>query len=124
MLILQEMKSKSIKTIYNTPNLYSKTFEDNISTLELARIPKLQLRTNNINSINHFFWSYVRDKSISTFSIDVLNNIVEILTQLLPQINFLHSQKKILEWYVQTRLRIYFFNIKFHKYNVWLHHVE
>ena len=97
MLILKVMKSKGIKTIPDSQNLYCKLFEDNFGTLELTRAPKLRPQTNHINVIYHQFRSYVIDKSISILPIDIFNQIADIFIKPLKQNEFLCHQKKLLK---------------------------
>ena len=88
MWILQKIKSKVIENISNSLKVYCNFFEDNSGVLELARMPKLQLRTKYINVIYHHFRSYVRDKSIYLFTNDISNQTADILSKLLLKTNY------------------------------------
>jgi hypothetical protein len=41
MFLLQEIQEKGFSVIHTKPYVYCKVFEDNVGTLELARLPKL-----------------------------------------------------------------------------------
>jgi hypothetical protein len=55
MNLLQEMREQDYQVICTKPHVYCKVFEDNSGALELARIPKLRLRTKHINVCYHIF---------------------------------------------------------------------
>ena len=98
MLILQEIKNKGIETISNSHKVYCKMFKDESGALQLARMPKIRPRTKHINVLYHHFGSYIRDYSISIFSIDTFNQIMYILANPLLQNDFLRHRKKKFKW--------------------------
>ena len=82
---------------FNSPNMYYKDFKDNSSALEYAYAPKLWPHMKHINVIYHHLLSYLRDKIISIFPIDKLNEIADIFTNLLLKKENL-SSKETLKW--------------------------
>ena len=69
------MNNNGIKTISDDLKVYCKVFEDNFGSLELARTSKIWQRTKHINSSDHIYWSYVRDKIILIFLVYTFNQI-------------------------------------------------
>jgi hypothetical protein len=57
-------------------------------TLELARLPKLRLRTKHINVCYHHFREHVRKGLIKIFPIDMKDQIADSLTKALAQNDF------------------------------------
>ena len=98
MLILQESKSKGVKTISYSLKLYCKAFDDNSSALELSHTLKIWLQINKNNIVYHHFISYIIYKKISIFPINPFNKISDIVTKLLPQNDFLCHQNTLLKW--------------------------
>jgi hypothetical protein len=63
----QEMREQDFKVLCTEPYVYCKVFEDNSGALELARLPKLCLRTKHINVCYHHFCEHVRKGLIKGF---------------------------------------------------------
>jgi hypothetical protein len=59
MQLLEELLSFGIKIPFTTPTVRSKVFEDNVGAIELAKAPKLRLRTKHIAIQYHHFRSHV-----------------------------------------------------------------
>ena len=83
------MNRNGVKMISDSLKVYCKATEYNSCDLELECTQKLQPCTKHINTIYHKFRSYVRAKSISILSIDMLNKIAAIFTKLLLENEFL-----------------------------------
>jgi hypothetical protein len=85
MNLLQEMREQDYQVMCTKPHVYCKVFEDNSGALELARLPKLRLRTKHINVCYHHFCEHVRKGLIKIFPIDTKDQIAEGLTKALAQ---------------------------------------
>jgi hypothetical protein len=48
--LLEEMKAQGIVSSQHTPEIFCKAFEDNLGTLEMARMPRMRPRTKHINN--------------------------------------------------------------------------
>jgi hypothetical protein len=88
MSLLQEMREQDYQVICTKPHVYCKVFEDNSGALELARLPKLCLRTKHINVCYHHFCKHVRKGLIKIFPIDTEDQIADALTKALAQNDF------------------------------------
>jgi hypothetical protein len=88
MSLLQEMREQDYQVICTKPHVYCKVFEDNSGALELARLPKLCLRTKHINVCYHHFCKHVRKGLIKIFPIDTEDQIADALTKTLAQNDF------------------------------------
>jgi hypothetical protein len=74
MNLLQEMRERDYQVICTKLHVYCKVFEDNSGALELARLPKLHLRTKHINICYHHFCP-----------VDTKDQIADALTKALAQ---------------------------------------
>ena len=122
--LLQETEKYCIKTISDSPKVYFKAFEDNSGALELTCITKLQPGTKHVNVLYHHLQLYVRDKSISIFPMDKLNQTVDIFTKPLSQNDFLHHWKQYFKVVSQNTIINKCSTSKLYKYHLWLDHVE
>ena len=92
------MKSNNISTISTAPTVFCKAFEDNSGALELAKSPKLTLRTKHINLSYHHSREAVRLRIIQLFQISTVNQLAEIYTKPLPRDLFIKFCKIIMGW--------------------------
>jgi hypothetical protein len=73
MFLVQETCKKGFQVICTKPYIYCKVFEDNSGALELARPPKLNLRTKHINVCYHHFCKHLRNGLIKIFPVRTKN---------------------------------------------------
>ncbi len=85
MNLLQEIREQDYQVICTKPHVYCKVFENNSGALELARLPKLHLRTKHINVCYPHFCEHVRKGLIKIFPIDTKDQIADALTKALAQ---------------------------------------
>jgi hypothetical protein len=85
MNLLQEMRERDYQVICAEPHVYCKVFEDNSGALELARLPKLRLRTKQVNVCYHHFCKHVQKGLIKIFPVDTKDQIADALTKALAQ---------------------------------------
>ena len=77
----------------------SKIFEDNKSTISIAKAPKMQSRTRHINQRYHFFRQHIgADKGILLEHINTENQIADQFTKGLPLNKFLPLRKLLMGW--------------------------
>ena len=62
MYLLEEIKAKYDDGVYTIPRIHCKVFEDNSAALEMARVPKMRLRTRHLNIALHHFRGEVASK--------------------------------------------------------------
>ena len=55
MQLLAEATKMDIQGLGLLPKVYCKTFKDNSRALEMAKVPKIRLRTKHLNSKYHHF---------------------------------------------------------------------
>ena len=72
------------------PVMKSTVFEDCEGTIKVAKAPSLTLRTKNIALEMHHFWSYIASGQIEIESIDMLEQIADLLTKPLKEQQFLY----------------------------------
>jgi hypothetical protein len=90
MNLLEKMRERDFQVICTKLHVYCKVFEDNSGALELARLPKLRLRTKHINVCYHHFRKHVRKGLIKIFPIDMKGQIADALTKALAQNDLQH----------------------------------
>ena len=78
--------------------MYCKTFEDNLGALELAKNPRLRLRTRYINIVYHHFHEHVRKYIVQLFPISTTDQLVNIFTKPLSSPLFIKFRKDIMGW--------------------------
>jgi hypothetical protein len=88
MELLQEMREQDFKVLCTEPYVYCKVCEDNSGALELARLPKLRLRTKHINVCYHHFCEHVQKGLIKIFPVNTKDQIADALTTPLAQNDF------------------------------------
>ncbi len=89
MNLLQEMREwDNYQVICTKPHVYCKVFEDNSGALELARLPKLRLRTKHITVYYHHFCKHECRGLIKIFPINTKDQIADTLTKALAQNDF------------------------------------
>eukprot|EP00957_Ditylum_brightwellii_P184817 14076999-Ditylum_brightwellii.AAC.1 len=63
--LLKEMRSRIIEVRNACPKVQYRVFEDNAGTLEEAKVHKMRLHANHINTMYHHFRSWVHSDHIS-----------------------------------------------------------
>ncbi len=86
--LLQVIREQDFKVICTEPYVYCKVFEDNSGALELARLPKLHLRTKHVNVCYHHFCKHACKGLLKIFPIDTKDQITDTLTKALAQNDF------------------------------------
>ncbi len=85
MNLLEKMREQDFQVICTESHMHCKVFENNSGALELARLPKLCLRTKHINVCYHHFCKHVRKGLIKIFPIDTKDQIADALMKALAQ---------------------------------------
>eukprot|EP00957_Ditylum_brightwellii_P010573 800706-Ditylum_brightwellii.AAC.1 len=88
MNFLREIKDQGIADANSGPEVHCKCFEDNLGTLELARLPKMQPHTKHINLVWHHFWDYIRRKLIHVIAIKSEDQPADIIPKSVEQNSF------------------------------------
>ena len=82
-----------------TAVIKSKVFEDNKSTISIAKAPKMQSRTRHINQRYHFFRQHIgADKGILLEYVDTDHQIADQFTKGLSVSKFLPLRKLLMGW--------------------------
>jgi hypothetical protein len=80
------------------PTVKCTVFEDNSSALELAKAPKMRLRTKHIVIKYHHFRSKVDSGEVDIKRVDTKNQIADIFTKGLPRFDFEQLRLMLLGW--------------------------
>ena len=98
MQMLQEAREHGPQVDYIPPKVHCTVLEDNSGALELARLPKIQLRTKHINQSFHHFREHVERQEVSIQATPTDAQLADILTKPLPETSFMHHCKAIMGW--------------------------
>ena len=89
--LLEDLSTKGLPIHKITPRIRCTTFEDNMSCIKLATNHKTRPRTKHLFIRLHHFRYHIIRKIIHIEYINTKQQIVDILTKLLPQHNFQSS---------------------------------
>lgn len=98
MAIMDELINLEIISKGMAPHVYCKAYEDNASTLEIARTTKIRPRTKHINIVYHHFLHFVRTERIQIYPIATDEQFADIFMKPLRQNVFLYLRKTYLKW--------------------------
>ena len=98
MQLVRGMRERRIVKIDDKAKVYCRCFEDNVGALELANTPKMRPRTKHINLVYHHFRSFARQGLIKIYSIELKEQICDLLTKPLPQNQFQYLRRKFMFW--------------------------
>jgi hypothetical protein len=79
---------------FTIPKVYCKAFDFNSGALELAKSPKMRLRTKHINLVFHHFRDYVRCGLIVIYPVGTLDQLADIFTKPISSALFEKHKKK------------------------------
>ena len=99
MQIVEEARNRlDWKTFEGKPTVHCKAFEDNVGTLEWARLPKMRTRTKHLNIRMHHFREHVRNKLISIHKIPTRYQLGDIATKPQPEDLFVSQRESLMQW--------------------------
>jgi hypothetical protein len=98
MNLLKEMRSMGIPVSSTTPKIYCKLFEDNAGAIQLAKVPKMRLRTRHINQKYHHFREWVKSGLIEILPIDTKEQPADLMTKPLDQDLFIKHRYAVMGW--------------------------
>jgi len=84
--------------------VYSKLFEDNSATLEIAKVPKMHPRTKHINIKYHHFCEHVKAGLVKVLPIDTKYQVADIFTKPLSKELFYKFRELLMKWSRMTSL--------------------
>ena len=90
--------SKVFGIIKKTLDMKCSVFEDNNSCLALAKAPRMNPKTKFIFLKYHHFCGYVQNKTVDILPIDTTEQIADIFTKSLLDVQFQYLQKKLSGW--------------------------
>ena len=82
----------------NAPVLHCTVHEDNKGCIDLIETPRIRPRTKHIALKYHHFRSHVKDGTISVKYIETTEQIADIFTKALGDVQFGHLRKKFMGW--------------------------
>ena len=80
------------------PNIQTVVFVDNTSALALAREQNITSRNRHYHCRFHFFWSYVRDGTVSVDYVNTTNQDGDYLTKGLARVPFESNRFRVQGW--------------------------
>ena len=81
-----------------TPLIKCKVFEDNQSTIAVAKAPSMLPRTKHIGLKYHYFWQFVQRGIIDISYVNTDNQIADLLTKPLAAAAFSYLRHKLISW--------------------------
>lgn len=98
MQLLDEAKELGWTTVHKEPLIHCKVFEDNMGTLEMARLPKMRPRTKHLCVRLHHFREHVRTGLIKIQHIATELQIADLLTKPQPKELFIAQRSILMKW--------------------------
>ena len=97
MYLVEEINEKVVG-IPVVPIMHCRLFEDNMAALEMAKIPKLRLRTRHINVAYQHLASEVASKRLLLQTVGNLHQQADYLTKSCDVVPFERHQKSVQRW--------------------------
>jgi hypothetical protein len=98
MQIVKEASILGWKTFGGKPTVHCKVFEDNVGTLEWAKLPKMRSRTKHLNIRLHHFREHVRKGHISVNKVSTRYQLGDIATKPQPEDLFVSQRESLMQW--------------------------
>jgi hypothetical protein len=98
MQIIKEAGILGWKIFEGKPTVHCKVFEDNVGTLEWARLPKMRSRTKHLNIRMHHFREHVREGHISVNKVSTRYQLGDIATKPQPEELFVSQRESLMQW--------------------------
>ena len=94
--LLKEVVANKIDANLQPTTIHCKAFEDNSGALEMAKVPKMRLRTKHLNNVYHHFCESVQNNEVTLVAFTIDNQLADLLTKPLPDNLFQRFQDKML----------------------------
>jgi Reverse transcriptase (RNA-dependent DNA polymerase)/GAG-pre-integrase domain len=98
MRLVQELADAGFSMSTTTPKVHCRVFEDNSGALAMAQSPKMRPRTRHMNLKYHHFREAVSRGYISIHAINTLEQVADILTKPLAEMQFKKLRKMMMGW--------------------------
>ena len=96
--LLEDLHSNGLPIHCATPKIKCRTFEDNMSCLNLATNHKTRPRTKHLSIRLHHFRSHIVNKTISIEHVSTTKQLADIFTKPLPKVQFCNLRKGLMLW--------------------------
>jgi hypothetical protein len=96
MSLLEEMQDQGVNITRSRADIKCKVFEDNTGALTIATLPKIRPRTKYINTKYWHFREHMEQGKISILPVSTKDQIADILTKPLPEIDFVKLKERIM----------------------------
>ena len=96
--ILKEACENGLQDQDLPPKVHCTVFEDNSGTPELARLPKMRLRTKHINQSFHHFREHFECQEVIVKATPTDKQMADILAKPLPEAAFVQHRRAIMGW--------------------------
>ena len=80
------------------PKIHCTIFKDKNSCIELVKCPKMRPRMKHIGLKYHHFRSKVKDGMINAEYINIKDQVADIYTKVLPEVQFKYLRKLLSGW--------------------------
>ena len=96
--LLEDLHSNGLPIHCATPKIKCRTFEDNMSCLNLATNHKTRPRTKHLSIRLHHFRSHIVNKIISIEHVATTQQLADIFTKPLPKVQFCKLRMDLMLW--------------------------
>ena len=96
--LLEDLHSNGLPIHCATPKIKCRTFEDNMSCLNLATNHKTRPRTKHLSIRLHHFRSHIVNKIISIEHVSTKEQLADIFTKPLPKVQFCKLRLDLMLW--------------------------
>ena len=98
MEFVKELNAAGFHYNQSKPKVLCKVFEDNVGAIEIANVPKMRPRTKHMNIKYHHFRQAVQDKKIIIYAVKSEDQIADLLTKPLPEMDFIKLRERMMGW--------------------------
>ena len=98
MQLVSEARKLKWKVFDGAPTVHCKVFEDNSGALEMARLPRMRLRTKHLCARLHHFREHARNKKISINKTATEKQLGDLQTKPQPEDLFISQRESLMQW--------------------------
>jgi hypothetical protein len=98
MQLMHELKRLKYPIVHTPPKVFIKVFEENMGALQMARLPKMRMRTKHINVKYHHFRQHVARGDITIHYVQSNHQRADIFTKPVAEDDFVRHRKSIMGW--------------------------
>ena len=96
--LLEDLNSKGLPIHCATPKIKCRTFEDNMSCVNLATTHRTRPRTKHLSIRLHHFRSHIVNKIITVEHVSTKEQLADIFTKPLPRVQYCKLRDRLMTW--------------------------